>query len=61
VASQYCAVIDRLLEWREKNEWLIGSDVEAEFGLDLIRELEIIANSLRFCVAPAAVEIHENV
>jgi hypothetical protein len=61
VASQYCAVVDRLLEWREKNEELIGSDVEVEFGRDLIRELENIANILRFCVAPAAVEIQENV
>jgi NB-ARC domain len=46
-ASQYSAVVNCVRDWRQNNERSKGSEVASEFGRELIRDLEGMADILR--------------
>jgi hypothetical protein len=47
-ASQYCAVVNRMLEWREDNKGSIVSEDALEFGRGFIRDLKSISEIRKF-------------
>jgi WD40 repeat protein len=59
-ASQYFAVVSCVRERRANNEGFIGTDEATDFGRGFIRDLENIADILRFCVPPEAIALQDN-
>jgi hypothetical protein len=59
-SSQYGAVVNCVRDWRENRKCLRGNDSASAFELGFIRDLESIAEILRLCVPPAAVEFQGN-
>jgi hypothetical protein len=47
-ASHYCAVVNRMLEWREDNKGSNGSEDALEFGRGFIRDLKSISEIRKF-------------
>jgi hypothetical protein len=59
-AIQYCAVVNRVREWRANHEGSKRSEDGSECGRGFIRDVESIAEVLKLCVPSAAVELLEN-